>query len=497
MKAIALVRVSTKAQELDSQREKVIQAILHDGYSESDIITVEDKESGSKLTEEERSGLNKLKHYIETDQVSSVYVYEISRISRKETVLYSIREYLQKKHVQLICLEPYFRLFNDDWTISNQAAFTFSIFATLSSQETMIRMARMMRGKAKKASEGKLTSGKPLYGYSILQDKTIVINEAQSKIVKEIYSRFLNGETCGSIGKDLYLTGVLGKGRLNTTRCYVSNILRDKRYTGLSPYPQIITTIEYEKAKEIRSKSNGKFARLHLTDKEYICAGLIYTDNGYAMTPSFANNRYSKSNDMEAGNLSVNMRVVDAISVYALKEFLRKGGLERTKDEEYGIIHSRLERFTQEGRGIATRLQEIEEENDRINTRIIKGRLSESDGDKMIDDNQEEAKKLVERQADVDYEISVLNNQLIYINSFMYQSTLPPLDTYMEQKDQLRRHVKKIVVSKISWARFKLTYHWKYNDHISSYSFYSMNRGVKVWDDKGQEIHLETAKNKR
>lgn len=491
MKAIGLIRVSTQAQEFESQSLKVKEAMLLDGFKESEIELIKDKESASKLTEEERSGLNKMKAIIESEQVSSVYVYELSRISRKATMVYSIRDYLVSKKINLVCLNPYFRLLKPDLSFDENSNLAFGVFSTMAENENYVRVQRIMRGKAKKASEGKLTSGKPLYGYSILKDKTLVINPEQAAIVHEIYDRFQSGETCGAIAKDLYLTGVFNIHRLTTVRSYISRILRDKRYTGISPYPQIINTVQFDTCREICQKTKDKFSRVHYTDKDYVCAGLLYTSNGYSMTPSYANNRYSKSNDVEVGSLSVNMRVVDSISIYALKEFLRNGGLKRNKDQEYDIIYKIRERLSQEGRGIVVRMQELEEENARINNRIIKGRMSESEGDKLIDENMSEMQKLEDKRADIEYQVSRLSNQLTYMNSFLYEMDLPPLDTYQMQRDQLRQHLEKIVVSKISWAKFKLTYHWKYNDNKSEYTFYSMNRGVKVWNDKGQEIPLE------
>ena len=64
MKAILLIRVSTGAQDLIQQREKVVDAAKRDGFNENDIILIEDKESAVKLSEEERNGLNRLKEFI-------------------------------------------------------------------------------------------------------------------------------------------------------------------------------------------------------------------------------------------------------------------------------------------------------------------------------------------------------------------------------------------------------------------------------------------------
>ena len=80
-KCVLLVRVSTDAQDLTQQTEKVKQEALKDGFTDENIIIIEDKESAVKLSEEERNGLNRLKHHIENDTIECVYTYELSRIS--------------------------------------------------------------------------------------------------------------------------------------------------------------------------------------------------------------------------------------------------------------------------------------------------------------------------------------------------------------------------------------------------------------------------------
>lgn len=489
-KIIALTRISTAQQQIESQSDKVIQRILQDGYSKEDIIEIRGVESASKLSENERLTLNEMKHTIETEHVEAVYVFEISRIARKTSILFSIRDYLQEHHVQLVCMDPPLTMFNSDWSISTSAAMLFSVFSTLSEQETYLRVERTMRGKLKKASEGKLTSGRPLYGYSTLKDKTIIINEQQATIIHEIYDRFQSGETSGSIAKDLYLTGLLKTNRLTTARCYVSDILREKRYTGITPYPQIINPVQFDTCREICQKSSAKFGRKRYTDKDFVCQGLLYTTQGYALTASYSNNRYGKMNDSERLSLSINMKVTDTLSTYVLKEYLKSGPWMQSKEAEYDIIYKRRERLSQEGRGIDKRLLEIEEENSRINNRIIKGRMLESDGDKMIDANILESKKLLDKKSSLEYEILSLTNHMNYINSFLYEMDLPPLETSKQIELEMKKHVSKIIVSKLGFGHFNLEYHFK-NGLSQSYQFKSTNHGIKFWNDKGQEIPLE------
>ena len=96
-KCILLVRVSTERQSFDAQEQELFQLALSDGYAESDIIPICEKESGIKLKEEERKGLNAMKELIESDStINCVYAWEISRIARKKKILFSILDYMAK-----------------------------------------------------------------------------------------------------------------------------------------------------------------------------------------------------------------------------------------------------------------------------------------------------------------------------------------------------------------------------------------------------------------
>ena len=49
MKAILLVRVSTKVQDFDEQEKEIYRMAVKDGYKPEDIISICEKESGIKL----------------------------------------------------------------------------------------------------------------------------------------------------------------------------------------------------------------------------------------------------------------------------------------------------------------------------------------------------------------------------------------------------------------------------------------------------------------
>ena len=68
--AVVLSRVSTVSQELESQTTALLAAAKADGYS--DPVIIEDKESAVRLSEAERSGINRLYSEIDKNNVAAV-----------------------------------------------------------------------------------------------------------------------------------------------------------------------------------------------------------------------------------------------------------------------------------------------------------------------------------------------------------------------------------------------------------------------------------------
>ena len=198
-KAIALCRVSTFGQDLKQQEEKVLDAIKNMGYLEENIIVIKDAESGIKLSELERNGLNKMKEYIESDpSITVVVTWELSRISRQAKILYSIRDFLVSKRVNLIVLSPYFQTLKQDGTLDPNSNIFFGIFSSMAENEGFISKARQVRGKLKKLSEGRYTGGKVLFGYRINKEKGNLLepDPETSEIVKKIFEFYATGEQC-------------------------------------------------------------------------------------------------------------------------------------------------------------------------------------------------------------------------------------------------------------------------------------------------------------
>lgn len=495
-KCIALIRVSSRYQDLDQQTEAVKEQIRRDGYGEGNIITIEDKESGSKLSEEERNGLNKLKEHILTDpDIDAVYCYEISRISRRTEVVYSIRDFLISRKINLICCNPYFRLLNDNGSISETSHMVFGVFSGLAEQETYLRKSRIMRGKEKKKSEGKLSCGKAVFGYTVDKQHYVLEDPVNGPLVREIFDRFVNRlESSGTIAKDFFFRGTFKSktSKIVNYQTYICQILKDRRYmigNDDPVYPGFIDKPTFEKAQEIRGNRAAEFRKKTRTIACYPLQGYIKTVDGYTLVPSVTNNRYLKSSGYSVvGHIGVNMKGMHTLTGIALKDYLESGvssaEIERTRTE----LNKELSLNEVKISSINEKIDAIREENKRIESRIIKGRIGEEEGDRMIDDNLDMMKKLEDEIQDITYRNGIILNRLaVLADPVLLAGVGAELDTDEDLKKAVIKYLDKVILTKEERASYKLEY--IFLDGLRRIYYMTANtNGCRYYNDKKEEL---------
>lgn len=285
-KCILLVRVSTERQEFDAQEKELYQLAIRDGYVDSNIIPVCEKESGIKLSEEERNGLNRMKEIISTEKVTCVFAWEPSRIARKKKILFSITDYLVSKNIQLVIKEPYIRLLNSDGTINDAAETVLTLYGQLAESEMRNKLARWRRAKAANSKAGIWNGGAHIrFGYTVDKDNRYIINEEEAKLVRLVYDMYTT--TSMGIG---HIQKVLDKRGYTLRYDYIQRILSFRGYTGTiihSPYtiketihgtnetrwikkvghalkyPAIISEEMFEKAQQKKIDANSKQDKGH------------------------------------------------------------------------------------------------------------------------------------------------------------------------------------------------------------------------------------------
>ena len=185
-KVICFARVSTTAQDLKPQLDAVKRQIIADGYKESEIAEVKGKESAIKLKEEERQTLNEMKQLIsDYPTIEAVYFFAVDRLARRMSVVMSVKEWADENNIILVFLNPqpmYTFIRNEKGELIKNDL-TDLLLAMLSygaMMEMRIKQERFKTSKESLRAAGKVSVGKPMYGYYKAADKSIQINDDEA-----------------------------------------------------------------------------------------------------------------------------------------------------------------------------------------------------------------------------------------------------------------------------------------------------------------------------
>jgi DNA invertase Pin-like site-specific DNA recombinase len=361
-RAILLVRVSTEEQSLDEQQSDVLQRALSDGYKESEILTIAYKESAIKLSDDERRGLNDMYSAIGVvpnpdynptkgnigispyltipteNKIEVVYVWELSRLSRKELTLMLLKDYFCNNKIQFICVSQGIKLLDESGGVSMAADMMFSIFAISCKTEMIDKKNRFHRTKVAFARQGMFAGGRIKFGYRVDENNKYQINPKEAKLVQLIFDLYESGRSLIGITKELHERGItkLREGnnhRENNLRAtHVRRILASREYTGCNTgmqgisrnYPVIISTEQFERCRRVAAQNNTK-ANLKAR-YTYYCNGLIRCTCGrfwsaQHATKSYLCQRSRKNEEIEANfrdagctnKQSISLNVIDSL----------------------------------------------------------------------------------------------------------------------------------------------------------------------------------------
>ena len=334
MKAILLVRVSTDRQSFDEQELNLFNMAIGDGYTENNIIPICEKESGRKLKEDERKGLNRLKELIESDSsINCVYAWEISRIARKKKVLFSILEYLTERKIQLIIKEPYIKLLNPDGTINDGAETVFTLFAQMAESEMRNKDVRFKRAKEEMKRNHQYRGGFLPLGYTVNDEGKIIIDEEKASIVRLLFNLYIDGISQYKLSEEMKSRGY------DMQYSHVTKILGNINYVTGELYPVLISKELWEKKCE-QAKANNKV--IDKSHQFYYGAKLIKCECGCSYVAQSSSVTYlckAKHVGKPCNNTkNISINVIDSILWYVAKKeyivFLTSKNLENRKQLE-------------------------------------------------------------------------------------------------------------------------------------------------------------------
>lgn len=496
MKAILLVRVSTLAQSLDQQTKQLLTYAISKGYDENNLIIIEDKESGIKLSEEERNGLNQMKAYIANDSsINALFCWELSRLTRQSKTAFSIRDYLVTNHIQLYCYSPQFQLLKSDLSnLDDNGSLLFALYVQMAEAEMRNKKERFKRSKIKNATLGKFSGGLKKYGYDVNTSGYYQINEEQAAIIKMIFNRYEGGISIKKLSKELNERGICN------TYNFVSGILNSKQYTGISDefgynriYPIIISTEQFNRCKAIAKvnyiksdKSKNTYLVKNLI--KCSCCGLHYiAQKGNLMY--MCSGRYTVEAKLRPekackDSAPININLVDSLVWYVVKE--KEMALTGFETEQ--IIEKLQKDMIVNSQIIETNLKQIqatENKLDRNNDMYLNGNISTE----KYNFNQNKIKEEIKDYKNSNVDLNNNNEKAQdLINIYVSENDLSIYGTkenYLnslndKQKQELiKKHIHSINIledipsqSKIIVINYDLMIYDRYRVHTNKYPYY-------------------------
>jgi DNA invertase Pin-like site-specific DNA recombinase len=235
--AVILVRVSTVIQDYLPQVGDLIEYAQKLGYTK--FHKIETKESGLADLNN-REGLEKLKLFLKDNkEYETIFVTEMSRLGRRESILHEIKEWLISNKIQLHLKDRGYSLFDDAGKPSEQCLLMFTLYGFFAENEIKTKKDRFKRAKTHLMKMGLSISGKTLFGYKKQklekQKSTLILDEENSTIVKQIFNWYLNGyenKESPSI-RDISLKCLKENfPRYTHSKRNVNKLLKEEGYTG-------------------------------------------------------------------------------------------------------------------------------------------------------------------------------------------------------------------------------------------------------------------------
>ncbi|MCK5450459.1 MAG: recombinase family protein [Candidatus Omnitrophica bacterium] len=270
---------------LDAQRESAEDYIKSQKSTGWTILRTKYNDGGFTGANTERPALKRLMDDIREDRINCVVVYKVDRLSRSLLDFTKLLEFFDQNNVTFVSVTQHFN------TQSSMGRLTLNILLSFAQFEREMISERTKDKMGAARRKGKWTGGPPSLGYDIdKENRKIVINEQEAKLVRKIYSIYLAASSILSTTitlneqgyttkKHIARTGRTSGGGIftknNVHRILINPIYMGKVFYDGKLYPgeheAIINESLFEKVQE-RIKYNRVNRKIK---KNAQCAGLL------------------------------------------------------------------------------------------------------------------------------------------------------------------------------------------------------------------------------
>ncbi len=223
----AYCRVSTDSDEQLGSLENQMaafqhQVTLHEGW---ELVNIYVDEGISGTSAKHRAGFQKMIADCKAGKIDYIISKSISRFARNTTdCLNYVRE------LQSFGVELFFEKEGID-TADSYSEMLLTVMAAFAQEESRSLSENVKWGMRKRFEAGQ-EMRVPIYGYRHTEEELYIIVPEEAAIVKEIFTRYVHGETPSEILKDMIARKVPPPAGDNWKLLQIARMLRNEKYTG-------------------------------------------------------------------------------------------------------------------------------------------------------------------------------------------------------------------------------------------------------------------------
>lgn len=422
-------RVSTDQQSNESQIQDLKE---YAKYMKYNILGVFQEKISGTTKANERTEFKAMLYFIESNNVDSILVWELSRLGRNLKDILETIDFFTERKINIYSKKENQNTLNEDKSINHIVAMTMGIMGSVAQYERTNIIERSKRGLHYHLKSGGNFSLSP-YGYTSL-NKKIVIDANEAEIVKRIYSMFVDENiNSTAIARQLNIENIkTKKNGYKWSDVQVRDILHNTLYFGERKYsfglvsvPAIIDKAIYLKAQEI-FKTNANLNQDKAIFSNYLkskitcgCCGLSYYQHARQTKKDFAYRCMSKRSrllgktDISCNNHSIGINILNSIVYMAIINELLKYS---TENRLSGIIKNHNQEITEKKKAIKKNIKIYNNDLEKANKKLA--RLTQF----LINETLSESEYLIQKElikTEIDKLTSTINTLLIDENQLM------------------------------------------------------------------------------
>ena len=237
----------------------------------------------------DRPALRQLISDIEAGLIDVIVVYKIDRLSRSLMDFARLVEVFDRNGVTFVSVTQAFN------TTTSMGRLTLNILLSFAQFEREVIGERIRDKFAASRKRGMWMGGFVPMGYDV-KDRKLVVNEAEATTVRMIFDRFAALGSASTLARALQAEDVRNKRGKRIDKGFIYKLIGSRVYLGEAvhkgtSYPgehdAIVTQELWDRVHAILRQSPRDRRAKNRNSSEALLKGLIFTDTGTAMTPTY------------------------------------------------------------------------------------------------------------------------------------------------------------------------------------------------------------------